>query len=112
MSAQAAKAKSDWFSPIFVREPPQKWTNFPRGSEPPCIQPRRSGDGHRIPTTFASKRRDGMTQPSDQKPTSAPKPDTKSKQPALTELSPKELDQAAGGIKDIHFTKLIDKSSP
>jgi len=57
-------------------------------------------------------RRDRVTQPSDKKPASASKPDTKSKQPASTELSPKELDQAAGGIKDIHFTKLIDKSSP
>jgi hypothetical protein len=53
-----------------------------------------------------------MTQPSDQKPAPAPKPDTKSKQSASTELSPKELDQVAGGMSDFHFVKLIDKSSP
>jgi type VI protein secretion system component Hcp len=51
-------------------------------------------------------------QRSDEKPTSAPKPESKPKQPPSTELSPKELDEAAGGVSDIHFTKLIDKSSP
>ncbi len=53
-----------------------------------------------------------MTQPPDSKPASQPKPETKLKQPTSTELSPKELDEATGGVSDIHFTKLIDKSSP
>jgi type VI protein secretion system component Hcp len=46
--------------------------------------------------------------PSDSKPASAPKSETK----PSTELSPKELDEAASGMSDFHFTKRIDKSSP
>ena len=57
-----------------------------------------------------------MTQRSDSKPASAPKTGTKANQPTLTELSPQELDNVSGGQKvqmnDIHFVKVIDKSSP
>ena len=44
---------------------------------------------------------------------SAPKSksEAKSGQPDSTELSPQELDKAAGGLSDIHVTKTTDKSS-
>jgi hypothetical protein len=50
-------------------------------------------------------------EPSDQKPTPASMPETKSKQPTSTELSPKELDQATGGVHDLNMTHPVDKSS-
>jgi type VI protein secretion system component Hcp len=57
-----------------------------------------------------------MTQPADKKPISAPKQETKSNQPTLTELSPEQLDKVSGGQKvstsDFHFTHPVDKSTP
>jgi hypothetical protein len=50
-------------------------------------------------------------QRSDENPTSASTPEAKSKRPTATELSPKELDQVAGGVHDLNITKKIDKSS-
>ena len=44
------------------------------------------------------------------KPTS--KAETKTKPAKPTELSTRDLDQVAGGVSEIHFTKLVDKSSP
>jgi type VI protein secretion system component Hcp len=57
-----------------------------------------------------------MTQPSDKKPTSAPKKPTTSNQPTLTELSPDQLEKVSGGQKvstsDFTFTHVVDKSTP
>ena len=52
-----------------------------------------------------------MSKPSDSKPTTTPKPETTSKQPIAPELSPKELDQVAGGLHDLQIPKHVDKSS-
>lgn len=57
-----------------------------------------------------------MSQSKDHKPASAPKPAQKSNQPTLTELSPEELGEVAGGQKvqttDLTFTHKIDKATP
>jgi type VI protein secretion system component Hcp len=55
-------------------------------------------------------------QRSDEKPAPAAKPDAKSHQPVLTELSPTELENVSGGNKvqmsDIVIVKPVDKASP
>lgn len=57
-----------------------------------------------------------MAQSSDKKPADQPKPDAKSNQPTLTELSPEQLEKATGGHKiqmsDITISKTSDKSTP
>jgi type VI protein secretion system component Hcp len=53
-----------------------------------------------------------MSKRADQKPAAASKPETKSNEPTSNELSPKELDQVAGGMQDFHIVKHVDKSSP
>jgi hypothetical protein len=57
-----------------------------------------------------------MSQHSDQKPTPAPKKEPKANQPTLTELSPEQLGQVAGGLKvqtsEISFAHKLDKSTP
>ncbi|HVZ02280.1 MAG TPA: hypothetical protein VHA35_22430 [Dongiaceae bacterium] len=57
-----------------------------------------------------------MSQHARPKPAPAPKKDIKSNQPVLTELSPEELSQVAGGQKvqlsDITITHKSDKATP
>jgi type VI protein secretion system component Hcp len=57
-----------------------------------------------------------MAQSSDKKPAEQPKPASKTNQPTLTELSPEQLGQVAGGLKvqtsEITFTHKLDKSTP
>jgi hypothetical protein len=57
-----------------------------------------------------------MAQSSDKKPADQSKPESKSNQPILKELSPEQLGQVSGGLKvqtsDMNITHKLDKSTP